>query len=298
MFLSLVGVVPLLMSAANGLTVFSNIMQRQLPEDVVERVLCDSSSSFSGKTNGSSNKNIAFNATVDYEVFKMGHNKLYTSWDNNYSIIFRVRVDLMKTVEYKDGWWIFASTKKADTTLSYITADLRVDTLPTDYNVIQIMPSSNRVMSCFEESQNNDNACAGDYYTSNGGFYIDMLYYYDVENGKYPSDGAKPIYSYETQLGVKGQYEHIKYEAHYDYIENCYYTAKSVFFYGALSFKGNSDPKNIKLNVEVGYGLDYTPNADSDTTKLSYVTIEDSGLTPRKTTYKYSNKSSTTINIL
>ena len=298
MFLSIASISPLLMSAASGVTVFSNIMNKQLPEGVVERVICDSSETFNAKTN-SSNNNIAFNATVDYEVFKMGHNKLYTSWDNNYSIIFRVRVDLCSQVEYKDGWWIFASTQKSDTYLSYISADVRVDTLPTDYKPIAtMMPSSEQVVSCDKSSQDDVTAGAGDYATSNGGFYIYMLNYYKIEDGYIPDDGDMPNYFSTENYGLTEKESHINYKANYDLINGVSFDNRSVFLYGSLSFKGNTDPKNIRLNIEVGYGLTptYKPiEVPKDEKSSAEKAIRKAKLKPKRTTYKYSNKSNIEI---
>lgn len=298
MFLCLSVLVPFLMSAADSTNLFSSVMQKELPSDVVEKVIKKSTQSLNGLTNGNSGKNVALAATIDYEVFKMGHNKLYTSWDNNYSIIFRVRVDLPEKVEYKDGWWIFASTKSGIPYLSYIRTDLWLDSLPTNYSAIQNRPESDKVISCFRESQEINTAHAGAYYTSNGGFYIDMLYYDTVKSGSSNTENTDLLYSSVMNLGTKGKNEHIVYNAKYDRIENHLYSKKTVFYYGSLSFKGDSDPNSLRLKFEIGYGISASTKSILESDDGSADIVNSSGLTAINTTYSYSNKTNVELKVI
>lgn len=244
---------PLLASAAAATVIDSNILGGSISNVYAEQVLVDMTSTNICRTDGKdSTKNIAMEVTVDYEFIKMNHGLLNVNWAETYTLLYRVKVDLYDSVQYKGGLFDWFN-KTANATLSRIKVDLDIPTLPSGF--YEINDSNDDLNSdIYEYSLNHESDNPYAYYYDNiyeGGYYTSM-YWFDESSS---SSNNKNFYARKSDIS-SGEEIDYSYYFDFDVLKGTQdYENKIVYIFGSYSFASDSLPNDISLKVEVQSGL-------------------------------------------
>ena len=296
--LSLIMIVPLLMSAGTNSSFTSNITGGTMTSDIVERVICDGRDVGYGKTNASSD-NTAMEVIVDYEFFKMGHSTMYTSWNETYALIYRVYVNLYTSVKWKKNTFLwFTKTYTDNSYLSTISVDLSMKSIPSDFKLLD-----NYLDVDYYEATYDDDASplyAGQTNTYlQGGYGMNMTTFYQATPFV---DTTRTFFIKSSDVSTASSV-YFSADAYYDVLDNSYYSNREVSLYGGYVFEWTSDPTGVSLDVHVECGLDESHEsltADDSTNKLPYRYCESiiaDGFQPMNTTYGYTSTFNKTYTI-
>lgn len=244
-------VLPLLMSATTASGYESSVAGKTYTNGEIEEVIVDGTQRYSGTLNGSSGSNVAMDVNVDYELFKMGHNAMYTSWPTVYSLIYRVHVDVKKTYQYKTGWWFTEKKYTVMPFLSEISTRLSVSGYTNYLNIFDNGPHIEKEghYSVREDGLDFDST-GGSLSLYNGSYYFTPVYYLDPSKTLHNGDlffARKEIWYNSTSYDLSTK-------AFYDTYFPKKYTFTDVYFFGCISFASDTLPTNIDLFVDVKCG--------------------------------------------